>query len=62
MVINVWSLRSDLERYWFRTRVARLAWQAFIRVLRLQTDITTLSNTSIVKVSEHIILPLLPQW
>ena len=56
-----WSLRSDLEKHWFRSRGAKLACQAFVCVLRLQTDITTLLNTSIVKVSKPIILSLLPQ-
>ena len=55
LVINVWSLRYDLERLWFRTRWARLACQTFICVLRLQTDITTLLNTSIVKVPKPIV-------
>ena len=55
LVINVWPLRCDLWRHWFRTRGARLAFQAFILVLRLQTDITTQMNTSIVKVSKPIV-------
>ena len=55
LVINVWPLRSDLQRHWLRTRGTKLAFQAFICVLRLQTDITTQMNTSIVKVSKPIV-------
>ena len=55
LVINVWPLRCDLYRHWFRTGGARLAFQAFICVLRLQTDITTQKNTSIVKVSKPFV-------
>ena len=55
LVIYVWPLRSDLKKYWFKTRGARLACQAFKSVLRLQTNITTQMNTSIVKVSKPIV-------
>ena len=55
MVINVWSLRSDLERHWFRTTGARLTCHAFICVLILQTDITAEMNTFIVKLSKPIL-------
>ena len=48
MVINVWSLRSELERHWLRTTGARIACHAFRCVLRLQTGNTILFNTSIV--------------
>ena len=35
---------------------ARLAFQAFICVLRLQTDITTLLNTSILRMCQNLLL------
>ena len=38
-VINVWSLRSYLERHWFRTRGARLACQTFLCVLILHNTV-----------------------
>ena len=45
----------DLEIHWFITRGARVDCQAFECVLRLQTDITILLNTSVMKVSKPIV-------